>query len=102
MHALNQSAKLLKTSLQRHAMIILKAATLALIPALVLQGWRVKKNTPRLPEPEGRREGQSGSGQALSILIAGDSAAAGVGVATQEDALLGAVLKELQADIEYN
>lgn len=98
MHALNQSTKLLKTPLQRHAMMILKAATLALIPALMIQGWRVKKNTPRLPEPEGMREGQSGSGQALSILIAGDSAAAGVGVATQEDALLGAVLKELQAD----
>ena len=98
MHALNQSTKLLKTPLPRRAIMILKAATLALIPALVIQGWRVKKNTPRLPEPEGMREGQSGSGKALSILIAGDSAAAGVGVATQEDALLGAVLKELQAD----
>ena len=72
MHAQNQSAKLLKTPLQRHAMMILKAATLALIPALMIQGWRVKKNTPRLPEPEGMREGQSGSGQALSILIAPD------------------------------
>lgn len=78
--------------------MILKAATFALIPALIIQGYRVKKNTPRLPEPDGAREGQSGQGKALSILIVGDSAAAGVGVALQDDALLGAVLKELQAD----
>ena len=78
--------------------MFLKAATIALIPALVIQGSRIKKNTPRLPEPEGARIGQTGSGKPLSILIVGDSAAAGVGVASQEDALLGAVINELKMD----
>ena len=78
--------------------MFLKAATIALIPALVIQGSRVKKNTPRLPEPEGARIGQTGAGKPLSILIVGDSAAAGVGVASQEDALLGAVINELKMD----
>ena len=74
----------------------LRTATLALIPALVIQGSRVKKNTIRLPEAEGAREGIIGQGQTLSLLILGDSAAAGVGVAHQNDALLGAVISALQ------
>ncbi|WP_180072771.1 SGNH/GDSL hydrolase family protein [Acinetobacter sp. YH12200] len=74
----------------------LKISTLALIPVLVIQGNRVKKNTVQLPEPEGEREGTCGQGQPLSILIVGDSAAAGVGVEHQDDALLGAILKDLQ------
>lgn len=78
--------------------MLLKAATIALIPALIIQGTRVKKNTPRLPEPDGARAGQTGTGTALSILIVGDSAAAGVGVSTQDDALLGAVIDELKLD----
>ena len=78
--------------------MFLKAATIALIPALVIQGSRVKKNTPRLPEPEGLRDGQTGTGKAISILILGDSAAAGVGVDTQQDALLGSVIDALKLD----
>lgn len=78
--------------------MLLKAATIALIPALVIQGRRVKKNTPRLPEPEGLREGQTGTGKPVSILIVGDSAAAGVGVDTQQDALLGSVIDALKMD----
>ena len=78
--------------------MFLKIATFVLIPSLIIQGRQVKKNTPRLAEPEGMREGQTGQGPVLSILIVGDSAAAGVGVATQDDALLGALIKELQMD----
>lgn len=80
--------------------MFLKAATIALIPALIIQGKKVKKNTPRLPEPEGVRKGITGQGKKLSILILGDSAAAGVGVKTQEDALLGGVLSELKDNYE--
>ncbi|MGI1795623.1 MULTISPECIES: SGNH/GDSL hydrolase family protein [Acinetobacter] len=80
--------------------MLLKAATIALIPALVIQGNRVKKNTIKLPEPEGAREGQTGTGKKLSLLIVGDSAAAGVGVDHQNDALLGAILNELKNDFE--
>ena len=82
--------------------MLLKAATIALIPALVIQGNRVKKNTLRLPEPEGAREGQTGTGNKLSLLILGDSAAAGVGVEHQDDALLGAILHELKDDFEID
>ncbi|WP_374666588.1 SGNH/GDSL hydrolase family protein [Acinetobacter sp.] len=78
--------------------MLLKVVTIALIPALIVQGYRVKKNTPRLPEPEGLRDGHTGIGTPLSILILGDSAAAGVGVETQQDALLGAVIDELKMD----
>jgi len=74
----------------------LRAATLALFPALLIQGNRVKKNTIRLSEAEGARDGITGQGQTLSLLILGDSAAAGVGVTHQNDALLGAVVSALQ------
>ena len=74
----------------------LRTATLALFPALLIQGNRVKKNTIRLSEAEGARDGITGQGQTLSLLILGDSAAAGVGVAHQNDALLGAVVSALQ------
>lgn len=76
--------------------MFLKASTIALIPALIIQGNKVKKTTLRLEEPTGERQGESGQGKALSILILGDSAAAGVGVKNQSDALLGGVLKQLQ------
>jgi lysophospholipase L1-like esterase len=79
-------------------MKFLKIITYALIPALVIQGSRVKKKTIKLPEPEGARSGILGQGKALSILIVGDSAAAGVGVEHQQDALSGAILKQLEAD----
>ena len=80
--------------------MLLKLSTLALIPALVIQGNRVKKNTLRLPEPAGEREGLIGQGKPLSILIVGDSAAAGVGVDHQDEALTGAILNQLQQDYQ--
>ena len=51
--------------------------------------------TPKLPEPEGSREGILGYGEPLRILILGDSAAAGVGVDSQNDALLGQLVSKL-------
>lgn len=74
---------------------MLRLKTFALLPAIIFQGTLVKKNTPRLPEPAGIRTGQSGVGQNLSLLVLGDSSAAGVGVEKQQDALLGQVLKGL-------
>lgn len=78
--------------------IFLKAATFGLIPSLIIQGNRVKKNTIKLPEPSGAREGVRGQGKALSLLVVGDSAAAGVGVDHQDDALVGAILSALEHD----
>lgn len=77
-------------------MLRLKMLTFGLLPSLLWQGYQVKKNTPRLAEASGERKGLIGQGQTLSILILGDSAAAGVGVQKQEDALLGALLSELK------
>ncbi|WP_151826771.1 SGNH/GDSL hydrolase family protein [Acinetobacter oleivorans] len=74
----------------------LKLSTLALLPVLFVQGTRVRKNTPRLLEASGERKGMVGKGRPLSLLILGDSAAAGVGVETQQDALSGAIISELQ------
>jgi lysophospholipase L1-like esterase len=61
----------------------------ALSPLLLAQGLYVRKITPRLPEAFGERSGQSGLGTPLHLLILGDSAAAGVGVQLQKQALSG-------------
>lgn len=82
--------------------MLLKISTLVLIPSLLIQGYAVKKKTLRLAEPDGHRQGTVGIGKPLSILILGDSAAAGVGVTTQEDALLGTVIKALKNQYEVS
>lgn len=69
--------------------------TLVLSPALLIQGQWVKKNIIRLPEPVGARSGVIGTGQSLRLLILGDSAAAGVGVDHQDEALAGQLVKQL-------
>ncbi|WP_109440748.1 SGNH/GDSL hydrolase family protein [Acinetobacter haemolyticus] len=76
----------------------LKFSTIALLPVLVIQGMIVRKRTPLLPEPLGDRDGLVGEGKPLSLLILGDSAAAGVGVERQEEALSGAIISELKND----
>lgn len=70
-------------------------ATLLLAPLLIYQGRYVRRVTPRLPEPAGARSGDSANNRARSLLILGDSAAAGVGVAQQKAALSGQLLKRL-------
>jgi lysophospholipase L1-like esterase len=60
-----------------------------LAPILFAQGSYISKTIARLPEPEGVRQGVSGSGKPLRLLVLGDSAAAGVGATTQDQALLG-------------
>ncbi len=64
----------------------------ALAPLLWLQGRHVRRVTPRLPEPPGERVGTHGQGAPLRLLLAGDSAAAGVGAATQQEALSGQLM----------
>jgi len=68
---------------------------LLLSPILIIQGIWVRTRTVRLPEPDGQRSGKSGSGESLRLLILGDSAAAGVGVNSQEKALTGQVVSRL-------
>jgi lysophospholipase L1-like esterase len=74
----------------RHAL-----TTIVLGPVLLAQGRHVRRTVRLLPEPEGLREGDSGSGPLLRLLIAGDSAAAGVGAPTQDEALSGHLVNSL-------
>ena len=97
-----------------------------LLPVLYVQGRRVRRTMPRLPEPPGERTGRCGlppstnvmnpaaddtahddarhdahphtHGHALRLLIVGDSAAAGVGAPSQEVALLGQLVDALSTD----
>jgi lysophospholipase L1-like esterase len=75
--------------------LVQQVATVALGPVLLAQGWHVRRVTPRLPEAAGPREGIGGSGPRLRLLIAGDSAAAGVGVSSQSEALAGRLMSDL-------
>lgn len=70
-------------------------AALLLGPVFYLQGRHIRRVTPKLPEPVGARAGQAGAGHPLSVLIVGDSAAAGVGVEHQRNALSGCLVSEL-------
>lgn len=68
----------------------------ALGPLLLVQGRRVRRETPVLPEPDGPREGVAGEGPALRLLVLGDSAGAGVGAGSQEEALTGRIVAALR------
>lgn len=75
--------------------MLFRLALVLLGPLLFLQGKYVRRVTPRLPEAAGQREGSAGDGSPLSVLILGDSAAAGVGVADQGQALSGQLTEAL-------
>ena len=72
-------------------------ALLGLWPILLPQALYTHAVTPRLPEPEGERNGRCGDAtkSPLRLLIAGDSAAAGVGVTHQDQGLCGRVVNVL-------
>jgi lysophospholipase L1-like esterase len=67
----------------------------ALAPLLALQGRRLRHATPQLAEPPGPHSGTRGVGPPLRLLLVGDSAAAGVGAASQNEALSGRLADEL-------
>lgn len=68
-----------------------------LMPVLVAQAVAARKRAPVLPEAAGPRRGSVGDGVPLRVLIVGDSSAAGVGVATQDEALAGHLTRRLAA-----
>ena len=53
---------------------------------------------PKLPEAPGAREGVTGSGMPLRVLIVGDSSAAGVGAVSQSKALSGWLISGLSSE----
>ena len=61
-------------------------------PVLLWQGRRVRATALRLPEAAGPRAAEGG---ALRVLIVGDSSAAGVGAAHQDEALAGQLARSL-------
>lgn len=70
---------------------------LALAPLLLAQGRRARRLAQSLPEAAGPRTGSCGVGaSALRVLLVGDSAVAGVGVATQDQALAGQLARALR------
>jgi lysophospholipase L1-like esterase len=73
------------------------ALKVALAPLLVAQAVATRRRAPVLPEADGEREGVHGSGAALPLrlLVAGDSSAAGVGVARQDEAVIGHLVRTL-------
>ncbi|WP_227685923.1 SGNH/GDSL hydrolase family protein [Psychrobacter sp. NZS113] len=93
-----------------------KMATVArdvlLAPVYLYQGRRIKRDTIRLPEPHGERHGHVQLNQStntlsantqkdtvkktLNVMVVGDSAAAGVGSQTQQEALVGKLIPALQ------
>ena len=83
------------------------AKDVLLAPVYLYQGRKIKRDTVRLPEPNGERVGSVQLDQAsselaaqdkpaLNIMIVGDSAAAGVGSETQQEALVGKLIPILQ------
>ncbi len=74
---------------------IQRAALLMMAPLLLGQGAYTRAVTPQLAEPQGPRAGRAGRGPALRLLIVGDSAAAGVGVDDQRQALSGQLVAAL-------
>lgn len=75
------------------------ALKLALAPLLVAQAAGTRRRAPVLPEPDGARAGVlPGRGKPLRVLIAGDSSAAGVGVAHQDQALAGHFSRRLKSE----
>ena len=73
--------------------------TALLAPVLVLQGKRVRRTTPRLPEAPGPRTGEvPGQGAPVRLLVLGESTAAGVGAADHGEGLAGQVATALAAE----
>jgi lysophospholipase L1-like esterase len=78
----------------------LVAAKLALGPVLLPQAKWLQRTALRLPEAAGPREGVAGDGEArFTLLVVGDSSAAGVGVADQAQALASPLAKEVSKRI---
>ena len=63
-----------------------------LLPVLLFQGWKLRKNTIELPEATGERQGTTGKGNNLRLIFLGDSSACGVGVSRLNQALSGKLL----------
>jgi lysophospholipase L1-like esterase len=80
--------------------MLYKLVALLTLPILIAQAIHLRKRALKLPEAAGDRTSVTDrvNRPSLSILIIGDSAAAGVGVSSQNEALLGQLVAQLQND----
>ena len=76
----------------------MRLSDLALTPLYLAQAAYFIARTEKLPEAAGPRAGQSGQGAPMRLLILGDSSGAGVGVAHQDQALIGQMLHHLEPE----
>jgi lysophospholipase L1-like esterase len=61
-----------------------------LLPVLLMQGYWLRKRTPRLPEAAGPLHGTCGqAGEPIELIALGESTVAGVGAASHETGLTG-------------
>lgn len=83
------------------------AKDVLLAPVYLYQGRKIKRDTVRLPEPNGERHGsislnqstsrpKDSTNETLNLMVVGDSAAAGVGSETQQEALTGKLIPILK------
>jgi lysophospholipase L1-like esterase len=70
---------------------------LPVAPVLLVQGRRLRRDTPRLADAAGPWSGTLDGPDPLRLLVLGDSTAAGVGVDSQHDALPGNLARSLSA-----
>lgn len=70
--------------------------SLPVLPYLIMQGRRIKANTPELPEADKNIIGIIGQQKnSISILCLGESTIAGVGVSDHRDGLAGVIAKKI-------
>lgn len=79
-----------------------RATLLGLAPLLMMQGLYARSRTPKLPEASGERVVRTRLDPLLRLLIAGDSATAGVGVASHDQALCGQFKKRLATSFDLH
>ena len=80
--------------MNRHLATIL---TPPLLPVLLVQGYWLRKTTPRLPDAVGPLAGAvAGEGEPLRLIAIGESTVAGMGARTHETALAGQLAQAMQ------
>jgi lysophospholipase L1-like esterase len=73
-----------------------RVVAIPLAPILFVQGRRLRRTIPRLPDAALPWTGELAGPSPLRLLVLGDSTAAGVGSSTQADALPGRLARELR------
>lgn len=74
-----------------------RVVAIPLAPILLVQGRRLRRTIPRLPDAALPWTGELAGPAPLRLLVLGDSTAAGVGSATQAEALPGHLARELRS-----